>query len=311
MAQHRMAVEQSTAALLIVMGVIMGTLADMPHMNSTGSPTTFGALNTTSNTTNSPSTPTLAPTFKLKATISKPFTAELTNQTTTEFQDLASAVVTFCDGIFLETYGFIFITTNVLGFSPSTNGNTTIEVELVFNNKASPEVTFSKADVLETMTTAATNTFAGGISYDPESVVVTETPTSTTAATTTTPTPATSPSVPTTDYFVTETPTSTTAATTTTPTPATASSVPTTEYFVTEPATSTTAATTTTPTPATSPSVPTTDYFVTEMPTSTTAPATTLPTPATSPSVPTTDYLVTGKVKLSIFDPMIKVTALC
>ena len=60
-----------------------------------------------------------------------------------------------------------------LFFRPSTNGNTTIEVELVFNNKASPEVTFSTADVLETMTTAATNTSAGGISFDPESVVVT------------------------------------------------------------------------------------------------------------------------------------------
>ena len=60
-----------------------------------------------------------------------------------------------------------------LFFSPSTDGNTTLEVELVFNNTASPEVTISTADVLETMTKAAANTSAGGISFDPESVVVT------------------------------------------------------------------------------------------------------------------------------------------
>ena len=81
--------------IVLKTGVIVGTLADMPHTYSTGSPTTFGVLNTNSNTTNSPSKPTSAPSFKLKATISKPFTAELTNQTTTEFQDLASAVGTF------------------------------------------------------------------------------------------------------------------------------------------------------------------------------------------------------------------------
>ena len=41
-----------------------------------------------------------------------------------------------------------------------------------------------------------------------------------------------------------------------------------------------------------------------------TAATTTTLTPATAPSVPTTDYFVTGMVTLSIFDPMIKETAL-
>ncbi|XP_056439429.1 mucin-5AC-like [Gadus chalcogrammus] len=141
---------------------------------------------TTTTATPEPSVPTVS--FTVEATISKPFTAELTDQTTAEFQELQTTVVTSCDAIFLEAYGSIFITTLVLGFSPSIDGNTTIEVELVFNNTASPEVTVSTADVLETMTTAATNTSAGGISFDPESIVVTETPTSTT--TTSSPTSA-------------------------------------------------------------------------------------------------------------------------
>ncbi|CAL8235965.1 unnamed protein product, partial [Arctogadus glacialis] len=153
---------------------------------------------TTTTATPDPSVPTVS--FTVEATISKPFTAELTNQTTAEFQELQTTVVTFCDAIFREAYGSIFITTLVLGFSPSIDGNTTIEVELVFNNTASPEVTISTADVLETMTTAATNTSAGGISFDPESIVVTETPTSTTAPTTTTATP--DPSVPTVSFTV-------------------------------------------------------------------------------------------------------------
>ncbi|CAL8373118.1 unnamed protein product [Boreogadus saida] len=135
-----------------------------------------------------------------EATLSKPFTAELTNQTTAEFQELQTIVVTSCNAIFREAYGSVFITTLFLGFSPSIDGNTTIEVELVFNNTASPEVTISTADVLETMTTAATNTSAGGITFDPESIVVTETATSTPAPTTTTATP--DPSVPTVSFTV-------------------------------------------------------------------------------------------------------------
>jgi hypothetical protein len=48
-----------------------------------------------------------------------------------------------------------------------------------------------------------------------------------------------------------------------------------------------------------------------ETPTSTTAAPITTPTPVTGTSVPTTDYFVTGIVPLTIFDPMIKLTALC
>ena len=58
----------------------------------------------------------------------------------------------------------------------SPDGNTTIEVELVFNNTASlPEVTVSSDAVLETLTTAAAaaNASAGGVSLALGSIQVT------------------------------------------------------------------------------------------------------------------------------------------
>ena len=51
-------------------------------------------------------------------------------------------------------------------------------------------------------------------------------------------------------------------------------------------------------------------FSFSEPATSTTAGTTTTPKPATAPSIPTIDYFVTGMVTLSIFDPMIKETAL-
>ena len=129
-----------------------------------------------------------------------------------------------------------------------------------------------------------------------------------------------------------ETPTSTTAATTTTPTPATASSVPTTDYFVTgivtlsifDPLIKVTALFSQQITCRSRLSLfPDScgygcrntwlqvTFSFSETTTSTTAATTTTPTPATGTSVTTTDYFVTGIVTLSIFDPMIKLTAIC
>ena len=127
-----------------------------------------------------------------------------------------------------------------------------------------------------------------------------------------------------------ETPTSTIAATTTTPTPP--DSVPTTESFVTgmvtlsniDPVIKVTALFSQQITCRSSMSLlpdfcahacRNTWFKVTcsfsETPTSTTAATTTTPTPDTAPSVPTTDSYVTGMVTPSIFDPVIKETALC
>lgn len=43
----------------------------------------------------------------------------------------------------------------------------------MFNNTASTEGILSASDVLETMEMAAANTSAGGLSFDPDSIIVT------------------------------------------------------------------------------------------------------------------------------------------
>lgn len=61
----------------------------------------------------------------------------------------------------------------ILFFRPSSTGNTTtVDVELVFNETASPEEIPSAGDVVETLRIAAVNTSAGNISFDPNSIVL-------------------------------------------------------------------------------------------------------------------------------------------
>ncbi|KAG9347802.1 hypothetical protein JZ751_003817, partial [Albula glossodonta] len=60
-----------------------------------------------------------------------------------------------CDAIFRSQYGFLFIQTILIAFSPRAEG-TAAEVELIFNN-TSPVPLPSSDDVVETLVTAVTN----------------------------------------------------------------------------------------------------------------------------------------------------------
>ncbi|KAJ3609375.1 hypothetical protein NHX12_023898, partial [Muraenolepis orangiensis] len=83
-----------------------------------------------------------------------------------------SACSSPCDGIFVRRYGRLFTFTQVVAFSRSSTGNATVEVQLVFNETASPQEIPSSEDVVETLRIAAANTTAGSISFDSDSIVV-------------------------------------------------------------------------------------------------------------------------------------------
>ncbi|KAJ3581997.1 hypothetical protein NHX12_016003, partial [Muraenolepis orangiensis] len=83
-----------------------------------------------------------------------------------------------CDGIFVRRYGRLFAFTEVVAFSRSSTGNARVEVQLVFNETASPQEIPSSEDVVETLRIAAANTTAGSISFDSDSIVVKAPPTS-------------------------------------------------------------------------------------------------------------------------------------
>ncbi|KAG9347803.1 hypothetical protein JZ751_003818, partial [Albula glossodonta] len=91
----------------------------------------------------------------LQATLVVQFEPALENRDSPQFQELEATVVGLCDAIFRSQYGFLFIQTILIAFSPRAEG-TAAEVELIFNN-TSPVPLPSSDDVVETLVTAVTN----------------------------------------------------------------------------------------------------------------------------------------------------------
>ncbi|KAI1888958.1 hypothetical protein AGOR_G00174110 [Albula goreensis] len=95
------------------------------------------------------------PIIILEATLVVPFVIAFQDRDSPAFQELQASVVGMCDAIFSSQYGFLFIRTVLIAFSPRAEG-TAAEVELIFNN-TSPVPLPSSDDVVETLVTAVTN----------------------------------------------------------------------------------------------------------------------------------------------------------
>ncbi|XP_064176119.1 mucin-2-like, partial [Anguilla rostrata] len=111
--------------------------------------------------TGSPTVPTQV--LILQATLEVPFVPALENSQSTEYQELATTVIGFCDVIFSIRYGILFERTEVRSFSRREEG-TAVEVALIFNGTSS-ETLPSTDDVAETLIRAVT---------DPDSTLTTQ-----------------------------------------------------------------------------------------------------------------------------------------
>ncbi|XP_064176118.1 mucin-2-like [Anguilla rostrata] len=137
----------------------------------------------------------------LQATLEVPFVPALENSQSTEYQELATTVIGFCDVIFSIRYGILFERTEVRSFSRREEG-TAVEVALIFNGTSS-ETLPSTDDVAETLIRAVTDpdstlTTQFNVTVVVDSIrVLTPTPTTPEVPVTGSPLPAATTTVPT------------------------------------------------------------------------------------------------------------------